>query len=109
MDPSSPANPDDSNYTDPSLNLRRWAPSLEPFAEWIDGQNFAQAKLWASELRGGTEEQVEGRVAEEIAWDYCFNSASRTQSQSLGARSHLQNGHPLQQHLSAWHGQALHR
>lgn len=64
------------------MDLSRWAPSIDPYAKWIEKQHFDAAKNWAGRLRAGAESQVEAAVAEAIAWDWLAN---RVDSIALGS------------------------
>lgn len=72
--------------SDPPLDLRKWATSVEPYADWIDRKNSHEAKLWASELRDGSPEQVEGRVAEAVAWDWLVRRVDSIESVHRGSK-----------------------
>jgi hypothetical protein len=60
-------------------DLNRWAPSLTAFSKWLSSASESTAKLWSRRLNSGQAEQVEGAVAEAVAWDFlaCRCSAAR--------------------------------
>ncbi len=53
-----------------SLDLRRWAPSLTKFADWLAAQNGTAAAQWSRRLNSTESEQAEGAVAEAVIWDF---------------------------------------
>ena len=50
--------------------MRRWAPSIEPYSQWIEQQNFDAAKCWVCALRDSEASQAEAAIAEAVAWDW---------------------------------------
>lgn len=52
------------------VDLRRWAPSLTAFSQWLEKQSHVAAREWSGRLNSNAGEKVEGAVAEAAAWDY---------------------------------------
>lgn len=61
--------PDQGIRTDP-LDIRRWAESVGPYAEWLNQNDFSAARQWFLRLRSNDPALVEGAVAEAVAWSF---------------------------------------
>lgn len=57
----------------PPPDVQRWAPSIEAYATWLEREDFAAARRWASALRDGASEHVEAAIGEAVAWDWLSN------------------------------------
>lgn len=59
--------------TSSTIDVARWGPSIRCYADWIVGDNVAEAKEWEHRLNSASPAAVEGAVAEAVAWDYVGN------------------------------------
>ena len=67
--------------------MSRWASSIAPYADWLNNQRHDVARDFGHRITAEHDDQVEGAVAEAVAWDYlnqcvdeiaCFQPASLT-------------------------------
>lgn len=68
----------ESSIDDGSADLRRWAPSIEAYAEWIDRADFTRAAEWCHRLRSA--DGAEGAVAEAVAWDWLIHRVDKLEA-----------------------------